>query len=614
MIEHQQLFRSRRAANWTRGLLLGMSIFLAAAALAAPGAVLQTLLFAASGTCLFLFLHLGRQFEIFENLSIGKEEWERTVDSLSELVAVINPDGRIRRVNRALAQRLGVSPRELVGRLCHEVFDAASTPPEDCSHQCAILKQQNHSCERVIPHLGGRFESVTEPIYAAGVSATAERRIVGWVHRLRDITEERRLEEETRRFTERLETEVRLRTRDLASANVALERANRHKTLFLASMSHELRTPLTSILGFAEVLADAEHGPLNQEQAQFVESIRQSGRHLLQLINDLLDLFKMETGRLELHPEPLSLSELFAEATTALSPQATARGVTLEARPGALPHLQADRGKLKQVLFNLLDNAIKFTPAGGKVWVEAVAANDNAVQITVADTGIGIPDEQQAIIFEPFEQVSGSGIHRQHAGAGLGLSICRRLVEMHGGSMRLESEPGRGSRFQITLPRDFSPRRLPLVRHDRGYLLDQLATEVDRSARYSRAFALLLGSVVLGDAGREDEGEMVLERVGQRLSANQRRSDLLIWYERQTFAMLLPETPVEGAALIQQRVRTMVEHHLEENPSLPQGVLISTLAVYPKDGQDAEQLLATATASLARTADAVFPEAQGAAN
>ncbi len=566
-------------------------------------------LFVAGGlVCLSTVWYLRRQFHLLENVSVGKEEWERTVDSLRELVAVINPDGRIRRVNRALALRLEMQPRELVGRFCHEVFDGTPTPPEDCSHYCALQKQQGHTCERELPHLGGVFESVTEPIYDARKGEASDRPVLGWVHRLRDITEERRLEEQTRRFTERLETEVRQRTRELSSANVALERANRHKTLFLAGMSHELRTPLTSILGFAEVLADAEHGALNKEQAEFAESIRQSGRHLLQLINDLLDLFKMESGRLELHAELVELPELFAEATRMLSPQAKARGVTLETRSCAVPAIQGDRAKLKQVLFNLLDNAIKFTPAGGAVWIEAEAADNDTVGVTVADTGIGISAEQQALIFEPFEQGSGSP-HRQHAGAGLGLSISRRLVEMHGGSIRLESEPSRGSRFRFTLPREFSPRRWPLVRHDRAYLLEQMAAEVNRSARYDRPLSLLLGSVVLSDAGREDEGEAALERIGQRLSANLRRSDLLIWFERQAFALLLAETSAEAGEMMQQRVRTMVEHLMEENPGLPQGMLISALAVYPRDGQDAEALLASATASLARIADVAFPEA-----
>jgi signal transduction histidine kinase len=255
-----------------------------------------------------------------------------------------------------------------------------------------------------------------------------------------------------------LEQKVRERTAELEGSRreVAIARdeaiaANRHKSAFLANMSHELRTPLNAIIGFSEVLGAKLFGELNAKQAEYADDIHASGHHLLSLINDILDLSKIEAGRLELTLSAFDLSAAIDNALTLMKERANRRGVSLrtELAPD-VGAVTADERAVKQILINLLTNAVKFTEKGGAVTVRA-EANGQEVVIAVTDTGIGIPKEDQAVIFEEFRQVS-SEYTRKQEGTGLGLALSRRLVELHGGRIWVVSEPGRGSTFSFTLP------------------------------------------------------------------------------------------------------------------------------------------------------------------
>lgn len=238
----------------------------------------------------------------------------------------------------------------------------------------------------------------------------------------------------------------------MAETNVALHEANRVKSEFLANVSHELRTPLTSIIGFAELLREGPLAEGNARTARYAENILISGRILLEIINDLLDLAKIEAGKVDLHLESLRVEEVCATLIDFVRPQADKRKLrlTLHVDDG-LPIMITDRGKVRQILFNLLSNAIKFTPEEGAVTLRAVRENQEQVRLTVSDTGPGISLDDQPIIFEKFRQIDQSAT-REHHGTGLGLAIAHELTRLLGGEIGVESRPGEGSTFWVVLP------------------------------------------------------------------------------------------------------------------------------------------------------------------
>ena len=238
---------------------------------------------------------------------------------------------------------------------------------------------------------------------------------------------------------------------ELEAKGRQLEAASRHKSEFLANMSHELRTPLNAILGFSEVLAERMFGDVNAKQAEYLQDILSSGRHLLSLINDILDLSKVEAGRLELELGRFHLPTALDNALTLVRERATRHGITLtQTVDQRLGDIVADERKVKQILLNLLSNAVKFTPEGGRVGLAARAA-EGVITIAVSDTGIGIAPEDQAAIFEEFRQVGREDARKQE-GTGLGLALAKKFVELHGGRIWVESQAGQGSTFRFTLP------------------------------------------------------------------------------------------------------------------------------------------------------------------
>ncbi|MET0282796.1 MAG: ATP-binding protein [Steroidobacteraceae bacterium] len=238
----------------------------------------------------------------------------------------------------------------------------------------------------------------------------------------------------------------------LLEKNAELERANKAKDSFLASMSHELRTPLNGIIGFAEFLADGKPGPVNAKQKEYLEDILNSGRHLLHLINDILDIVKIQAGKLELNPESFRLGSIIQEVNAGVSPIAQNKHIEIgvQVAPG-LDAVVLDQQRFKQVLYNLLSNALKFTDDAGEVSIQVDFAGASSFQLAVRDTGIGIRPENIKRLFRDFEQLD-TGNDRRFGGTGLGLALTRKIVEMQGGTICAESEFGKGSIFTVTLP------------------------------------------------------------------------------------------------------------------------------------------------------------------
>jgi signal transduction histidine kinase/CheY-like chemotaxis protein len=269
----------------------------------------------------------------------------------------------------------------------------------------------------------------------------------------RDMTERKQMEAEIEAARRLLEQRVEERSAVLRATNAELARAARAKDEFLANMSHELRTPLSAILGLTESLQEQVFGTLNEKQQHYLTAIEESGRHLLALINDVLDVAKIESGSLRLQPSLVAVQEVCHMSLRLVQQAATDKRIALHMQVDpAVVALWADERRLKQMLVNLLSNAVKFTPEGGQVGLEVTGSQpEQAVRFAVWDTGIGIARHEMDRLVKPFVQLD-SGLARQFQGTGLGLALVFRMAEMHAGSLAIESEVGSGSRFTISLP------------------------------------------------------------------------------------------------------------------------------------------------------------------
>ncbi|HEX9922797.1 MAG TPA: ATP-binding protein, partial [Anaerolineae bacterium] len=305
-----------------------------------------------------------------------------------------------------------------------------------------------------------------------------------------DITERKKYEEELARERSSLAKRVEERTAELSAANAELARAARLKDEFLASMSHELRTPLNAILGMSEVLRMSIYGDLNESQLDALDHIETAGRHLLELINDILDLSKIEAGKLDLVTGLMEVNNICQASLLFIKQIAHKKQIKISSViDSSVDLLQADERRLKQILVNLLSNAVKFTPEGGQIGLEVEGDTDQGVvRFTVWDTGIGISTEDMQRLFKPFVQID-SSLSRKQGGTGLGLSLVYRLTEIHGGSVTLESKVGEGSRFTVSLPWTSSSDN-ELV-NDRGASITPAATEPLDINYHSSALVLL---------------------------------------------------------------------------------------------------------------------------
>jgi len=404
--------------------------------------------------------HLRRMYDDLEQrveqrtaeLSETTEFLDSVLNSATEY-AIIATDTRwhILTFNEGARRMFGYEPEEVLGQPASRLL-----PPEDLARQAALAVERElrmhgrHEGEGTrLRKDGTRFPVRTVTTLRTGPGGEP----IGYTIICRDITASRRLQQRLRDDTGRLEDRVAEKTAELRQANAELRRTSRLKSQFLANMSHELRTPLNAIIGFAETIRDGLAGEPTGEQREFADDICQSGRQLLQMINDILDFTKLESGAMDLVLEPVDLASIVDEALRVARGLARRRGVQVGADVSPRPlELTADPMKVKQVLYNLLSNAIKFTETGGQVTVRARLSKE-IVRLQVTDTGAGIAPEDLPTVFEEFAQVDAS-LTRKHEGTGLGLALTRRLVQLHGGQIEVESQLGRGTTFTVTLLRD----------------------------------------------------------------------------------------------------------------------------------------------------------------
>jgi protein-histidine pros-kinase len=365
----------------------------------------------------------------------GEEKFRGLLEAAPDAIVIVDERGRIVLVNSQTERLFGYARQEILGQLVEILIPQSFRTHHPKRREGYINEPRTRGMGEGLTLFGLRKDGSEFPVeISLSPLETTEGRLV--TAAIRDVTERRRVE------------------RDLAEKNVELERANRTKDRFLATMSHELRTPLNAIIGFTGTLLMRLPGPLTGDQEQQLHTVQTSARHLLALINDLLDLAKVESGKLELNVDNLQVERIVEEVAASLGPTARMKGLQLQIACTDPPlWLRTDRRALSQILLNLAANAIKFTPAG-RVTIEAAAApagTSYRMCLRVSDTGIGIRAADMDRLFQAFEQLDAKGEGRIE-GSGLGLHLSHKLATLLGATITVDSEPGAGSTFTVMLP------------------------------------------------------------------------------------------------------------------------------------------------------------------
>ena len=407
-----------------------------------------------------LQMNLG---ESQRSLEKSEERNSLLLNSTGEGIFGVDDEGKCVFINPAGTAILGYGdPSDMIGKHIHELIhhsriDGTPLPAEECrATRTHITGEPAHVDDEVFWREDGSsfpVEYHSHPIFRGEM-------LIGAVVAFSDITERKRADEALKRIHAELREERALlaqrvdeRTHELNLANAELEKSAKAKDAFLASMSHELRTPLTTILGLTECLSDKLYGPLNSNQEKALDTVHDSSKHLLSLINDVLDVAKVEAGKMELSWDEVPVLQLAESSLRMIRQQARKKQLRIWSDVDAnVSMIWCDARRLKQVLINLLDNAVKFTPEGGAIRLEIAGdQGKNEVRLAVRDEGVGIPKQELGRLFRPFVQL-GNTLSRSNGGTGLGLALVGRIAQLHGGRVEVESTPGKGSVFSVHIP------------------------------------------------------------------------------------------------------------------------------------------------------------------
>ena len=402
-----------------------------------------------SGELVAVYDDVTDRKRIEDSLRDSEKRNRMLVETMSDGFTIVDEKDTITFANDQFCKMLGYQRDEVVGRTPPDFMDHTDGA---AYHEFTDRTRQGRVASYQLEYIRRNRRKVPAIVSPKSILDSSGR-YRGSFAVVTDITALKEAETKLKGERASLARKVAERTSELSAANAELTRANRLKDEFLASMSHELRTPLSNILGMAEALEEGVYGGLSERQMKSMRGIEQSGRHLLALINDILDVSKVEAGKLELQIGQVNVESL-CQASLALTRQEAQKkrlrmSLSLDS---SVATIAADERRLKQVLVNLLNNAVKFTPEGGEIGLECVGdTSAHMVRFTVWDSGVGIDADDLPNLFNPFVQLD-SGLSRQHAGTGLGLALVRRLTELHGGGVTVDSRPGGGSRFSVALP------------------------------------------------------------------------------------------------------------------------------------------------------------------
>jgi PAS domain S-box-containing protein len=377
------------------------------------------------------------------------DRFRELLEAAPDGIIEVDADGKIVLLNAATQELFGYSREELLGESV-DMLLPVNLRQRHAGHRFRYLSNPVSRPMGSDLQLYGRRKDGSE--FPVEISLSPVKSAEGFRASaiIRDVSERKRAEQVMREMHERFTADLSSANRELELRNNKIEQANRTKSEFLASMSHELRTPLHTIVGFSELLHEELEGPLNDRQKRFIQYIHKDSLHLLELINGILDLSKIEAGKLELNLEMFDSVEAIGEVVTSIAPLAGTTSTAVELQSCTPLMIKADRVRFKQILLNLVSNAVKFTPERGRVCIDC-SEKDGFSEFCVSDTGPGITESEQAAVFEKFHQ-AGSTPRGVREGTGLGLAITKHLVEQHGGRIWLHSKPGSGSRFYFTIP------------------------------------------------------------------------------------------------------------------------------------------------------------------
>ncbi|MDD5730699.1 MAG: PAS domain-containing sensor histidine kinase [Candidatus Omnitrophica bacterium] len=382
-----------------------------------------------------------------------KSMLESITHGITEEILLLTKDYKILWANNTFLEQIGEKLEDVKGKYCYKLTHNRDLPCQSPDDPCPIQNILDSGKPMTLLHTHQSPHGTVFYEVSAYPVRDKEGNLSQFVHVSRDFTERKKLEEQILEYSENLESKVQERTKELKDAKSLAENALKAKSQFLANMSHELITPLNSILGFTEVLEDEYYGKLNEKQKDYLKNIYTSGKRLLDLIDNILDLAKVELLDAPLELERLSLKNVLESSVVLFKEKALRHNIELALAlgNGADVEIELDQSKLRHIMYNLLSNAFKFTKDGGSVKVRAEKYGPDSISVSVEDSGIGIKPEDIQRLFIDFEQIE-QPYTKRYEGAGVGLALTRKLVESYGGKIWAESEFGKGSTFKFTLP------------------------------------------------------------------------------------------------------------------------------------------------------------------